>query len=117
MNESINALVSKKYPIEEIIKEFVTDDFTVIHHSFNHYKIIPCPFSGSERGLSFYERSNGEDEFYRHSIKNIDKRYANVLPRGTAFDLLAGLFPDENPMQLMQKLVDSDVPKMLGTEK
>ena len=102
---SLKAKINSRYSVIDIIQFFVTTEFEVkkVGKSF---RINPCPFTGNEKNSFALQRyDDGFEVYYMFSTDFIDEAYEKVPNCGTAYDLVKGLYPQKNEIQILSLLV------------
>ncbi len=98
--------INSHFSVVDIIRNFVTDDFEE-HHIGNNRRLHPCPLTANENNSFALNRDeNGFEVYYMFNSDFYDERHSTVPISGTAYDLLRGLFPKDNEMELIFKLAE-----------
>lgn len=107
-DKGLKEKVNSRYGVVDIIRTFVTKDFEEIKTG-EGYRLHPCPFTGNERkSFALQRQSDGFEVYYMFNTDYVDETYDGVPHYGTAYDMMRGLFPDKNEIQILSILV-SDV--------
>ena len=96
--------INSHFSVVDIIRNFVTDDFEE-HQIGNNRRLHPCPLTANENNSFALNRDeNGFEVYYIFNSDFYDDKYSTVPISGTAYDLLRGLYPKDNEMELIFKL-------------
>ncbi|KKL59228.1 hypothetical protein LCGC14_2217430 [marine sediment metagenome] len=96
--------INSHFSVVDIIRNFVTDDFEE-HQIGNNRRLHPCPLNANENNSFALKRDeNGFEVYYMFNSDFYDERFSTIPISGTAYDLLRGIFPKDNEMELIFKL-------------
>ena len=99
--------INSHFSVVDIIRNFVTDDFEEHHIGNNNRRLHPCPLTNNENNSFALNRDeNGFEVYYMFNSDFYDDRFSTIPISGTAYDLLCGLFPKDNEMELIVKLAE-----------
>ena len=100
--------INSHFSVVDIIRNFVTDDFEE-HNIGNNKRLHPCPLTNNENNSFALKRDeNGFEVYYMFNSDFYDDRFLSIPISGTAYDLLRGLFPKDNEMELIVKLAEKN---------